>query len=188
MAETYYATTTIRHGKTENGGKTTTLSGAGGTTVTLLTSSPEFETINDGEEVKKSDFSDEDFQALVDAGAVTTNKAEVFGATSTKTADVQAQAQGRHRGNDEFPEQEDDPDELDKAANEQAAKESSLVEQFGGDLTDEEREALAGVPIHNQRHALSRMRASKVEEGLASSDSDSKKAKSPSPTAQKSTT
>lgn len=189
MAETYYATTTIRYGKAEDGAETTTLRGPGGATLTLLTGSAEFGTISDGEKVDKSKFSDEDFKALVDAGAVTTNKAEVFATTVTKTAEVQALAQGRERGTDEFPEQENDPAEIDKAANEQVAKENSLSEQFGGDLTDEEREALAGVPVHNQRYALSQMRSESIESELSGSatDDNNEKAKSPAATATKST-
>lgn len=186
MADKFYATSEIKFVKSE--GKSTTLN-AGGTTVQLLTSAPEYDRIREGEEVDKSKFSDEDWQALVDAGAVTTDKSKVYGTPSTKTADVQAEAQGRQPGNGVFPEQEEDVEALNAAANERAAKEKAIMDSFeAGGLSDEEREAIADVPPGNQRNVIHRMRAAAQEKALSDDKSKTTSSKSPAPAAQKSTT
>lgn len=150
MAETYYATSEIVLGL-EDG---------------------ETKTFSEGEEVSKSDFSDEQFQTLVDGGSVSTDDSFLTETVATKTADVQALAQNRHRASEEFPAQENDPDKLDKQANESVKKETQIRSETA-DLSSDTRKAIAKLPAREQRNAMQKAQTKAAEEKLAGSSKSS---------------
>lgn len=126
----------------------------------------ERETFKEGEKVKKSDFSDEEWDELVASGAVVDDKSKMLGPASTKTADVQAAA------HPDAPHRTEDADEVDKAAKDAFEEDQKVQKSLDNpELTDEEREHIRSVPAGNQRHALHQFRLDKLNKSNSGSKS-----------------
>lgn len=163
MADKFVATTKIRKGESSEKSVSP-----------VKLESKTVASYKEGETVNRSDFTDEEWESMVAGGSVVQATAEEVLSSKplTKTADLQALAQGRHRGNTTFPEQKDDPAELDKRANEQAKAEKRAREDVS--LDSATLAEIGKLPVNEQANARFMAEQNAIAAALGT-DSDSKK-------------